>query len=98
VNPERLRKAGNRRRLTDLEAMFIMNAEKAPCGIRFACPNCAGNCWIEARWSDKAEPGEALYQRAPVEDLTLQNITIAPGIDNPCGIRIWVHDGEVIWP
>ena len=91
-------KGMNQRRLSDLHASFIMNESKHPCGIRFACPNCKGNCWIEARWSDREDQGEALYMRSPDQNFTIENITISPGIENTCGVRIWIHDGEVIWP
>jgi len=86
------------RRLTDLEASFLMNEARHPCGVLFACPVCSGNCWIEARWSDRSRPREPLYSRAGE---TLEAITISPGIDTGehggCGIILWVHDGEVIW-
>jgi hypothetical protein len=91
-------KGMNQRRLTDLHASFVMNESKHSCGIRFACPACPGNCWVEARWSDKAFSSDAIYQKAPADGFTLENLTIAPGIENTCGVRVWIHDGEVIWP
>jgi hypothetical protein len=93
-----LSKGMNQRRLTDLHASFIQNESKHPSGIRFACPVCPGNCWIEARWSDRESPRETIYQRAGI---TLEEITISPAIDTVdqrgCGIVVWIHDGEVIW-
>jgi hypothetical protein len=99
----------NQRRLTDLDASFIMNDSNHACGVQFRCPSCSKLCYIEARWSDRSYPGEPLYSRAPTEGTTLENITIAPGIDTAehhlpgssiggCGVRLWIHDGEVIWP
>jgi len=89
----------NSRRLTDLEATFIMNSSKHPCGVSFECPKCERTHRIEARWSDKTYTREPMYQKSGT---TLEGITLSPAIDTKehhgCGLRVWIMDGEVIWP
>ncbi len=88
----------NRRRLTDLSASYLKNESSHPCGILFQCPVCTGNCWIEARWSDKEDARESLYMKS---GKNLEELTLSPGIDTKdqrgCGVLVWVHDGEVCW-